>query len=159
MSAAKMKLREKKMRNQPVNIQYPSSPLTEESSTQNGGDTPVTGTVPSPFMCHCLCFCSCDALCALLNTTHSLYDFVSSCWCTVTISQGQQMSVCIRSITTIHHWLCMSLWFNQLYQRVVEDVINNNTFCIQDTVRVSSKFTVLLIQTLDPFRVELTVGP
>ncbi|XP_018521260.2 LOW QUALITY PROTEIN: ribonucleases P/MRP protein subunit POP1 [Lates calcarifer] len=52
MSAAKMKLREKKMRNQPVNIQYPSSPLTEESSTQNGGDTPVTGGGGGPSNIH-----------------------------------------------------------------------------------------------------------
>ncbi|XP_022609120.1 ribonucleases P/MRP protein subunit POP1 [Seriola dumerili] len=43
MSAAKVKMREKKMRNQPTSVQYPSSPLSVESSTQNGGDTPVTG--------------------------------------------------------------------------------------------------------------------
>ncbi|XP_042346265.1 ribonucleases P/MRP protein subunit POP1 isoform X2 [Plectropomus leopardus] len=39
MSAAKVKMRGKKMRNQPANVQYPSS----ASSTQNGGDTSVTG--------------------------------------------------------------------------------------------------------------------
>ncbi|XP_076592402.1 ribonucleases P/MRP protein subunit POP1 [Chaetodon auriga] len=37
MSAAKVKMRGKKMRNQPASVQYPSS------STQNGGDSPVTG--------------------------------------------------------------------------------------------------------------------
>lgn len=38
MSAAKVKMREKKLRNQPASVQYASS------STQNGGDTPATGT-------------------------------------------------------------------------------------------------------------------
>ncbi|XP_035528220.1 ribonucleases P/MRP protein subunit POP1 isoform X1 [Morone saxatilis] len=37
MSAAKVKMRGKKMRNQPVSVQYPSG------SSQNGGDTSVTG--------------------------------------------------------------------------------------------------------------------
>ncbi|XP_068592178.1 ribonucleases P/MRP protein subunit POP1 [Cebidichthys violaceus] len=37
MSAAKVKMREKKMRNQPASVQYTSS------SQKNGGDTPVTG--------------------------------------------------------------------------------------------------------------------
>ncbi|XP_029306579.1 ribonucleases P/MRP protein subunit POP1 [Cottoperca gobio] len=45
MSAAKVKMRGKKMRNQPASVQYPSSPLNVEGSTQNGGDTPVTGGV------------------------------------------------------------------------------------------------------------------
>ncbi|XP_039972996.1 ribonucleases P/MRP protein subunit POP1 [Xiphias gladius] len=43
MSTAKVKMREKKMRNQPASVQYPASPLNVEGSTQNGGDTPVTG--------------------------------------------------------------------------------------------------------------------
>ncbi|XP_044063010.1 ribonucleases P/MRP protein subunit POP1 isoform X2 [Siniperca chuatsi] len=43
MSAAKVKMRGKKMRNQPVSVQYPSAPLDVENSSQNGGDTPVTG--------------------------------------------------------------------------------------------------------------------
>ncbi|XP_073341197.1 ribonucleases P/MRP protein subunit POP1 [Pagrus major] len=38
MSAAKVKMREKKLRNQPASVQYPSG------STQNGGDTSVTGS-------------------------------------------------------------------------------------------------------------------
>uniref|UniRef100_A0A8D3AEU5 POP1 homolog, ribonuclease P/MRP subunit n=1 Tax=Scophthalmus maximus TaxID=52904 RepID=A0A8D3AEU5_SCOMX len=43
MSAAKVKMREKKMRNQPASVQYPSS----QGSGQEGGDTPSTGTVVS----------------------------------------------------------------------------------------------------------------
>ncbi|XP_032373912.1 ribonucleases P/MRP protein subunit POP1 isoform X1 [Etheostoma spectabile] len=43
MSAAKVKMRGKKMRNQPASVQYPSSPLTVESSPKNGGDSHVTG--------------------------------------------------------------------------------------------------------------------
>ncbi|XP_069579751.1 ribonucleases P/MRP protein subunit POP1 [Brachyistius frenatus] len=42
MSASKVKIRQKKMRNQPASVQYPSSPHVERK-TQNGGDTPVTG--------------------------------------------------------------------------------------------------------------------
>lgn len=38
MSAAKVKMREKKLRNQPASVQYASS------SAQNGGDSSVTGT-------------------------------------------------------------------------------------------------------------------
>lgn len=93
------------MRNQPASVQYPASPLNVEGSTQNGGDTPVTGTLPSLFMCYCLCFCSCDAVCALLTATHSLYGLVSSCCCCccscsmVSVSRGQQIWVCIRSVT------------------------------------------------------------
>ncbi|XP_054476838.1 ribonucleases P/MRP protein subunit POP1 [Anoplopoma fimbria] len=41
MSAAKVKMREKKMRNQPASVQYPS--VLESSTQKNGGDTPVTG--------------------------------------------------------------------------------------------------------------------
>ncbi|XP_038568148.1 ribonucleases P/MRP protein subunit POP1 [Micropterus salmoides] len=41
MSAAKAKIREKKMRNQPSSVQY--HPPNVESRSQNGGDTPVTG--------------------------------------------------------------------------------------------------------------------
>ncbi|XP_059195587.1 ribonucleases P/MRP protein subunit POP1 [Centropristis striata] len=56
MSSAKVKMREKKMRNQPASVQYPSSPHNVESSTQNGGDTPVTGghgdEGPSDFHSH-----------------------------------------------------------------------------------------------------------
>nr|XP_046254702.1 ribonucleases P/MRP protein subunit POP1 [Scatophagus argus]XP_046254703.1 ribonucleases P/MRP protein subunit POP1 [Scatophagus argus] len=37
MSASKVKMRERKMRNQPVSVQYPSN------DPRNGGDTPVTG--------------------------------------------------------------------------------------------------------------------
>ncbi|XP_040900792.1 ribonucleases P/MRP protein subunit POP1 [Toxotes jaculatrix] len=37
MSSAKVKMREKKMRNQPTSVQYPSSPMDVESSAQNGG--------------------------------------------------------------------------------------------------------------------------
>ncbi|XP_029927547.1 ribonucleases P/MRP protein subunit POP1 isoform X2 [Myripristis murdjan] len=43
MSAAKHKMREKKMRNQPVSVQYSSSSQGAASSPQNGGDTPVPG--------------------------------------------------------------------------------------------------------------------
>uniref|UniRef100_A0A668RER9 Uncharacterized protein n=1 Tax=Oreochromis aureus TaxID=47969 RepID=A0A668RER9_OREAU len=42
MSAAKVKMREKKMRNQPASVQYPSSSSNVESSTQNGADAPGT---------------------------------------------------------------------------------------------------------------------
>ncbi|XP_047453905.1 ribonucleases P/MRP protein subunit POP1 isoform X2 [Mugil cephalus] len=41
MSTAKVKMREKKMRNQPASVQYPSA--NADDSTQNGGDTPATG--------------------------------------------------------------------------------------------------------------------
>lgn len=43
MSSAKVKMREKKMRNQPASVQYPASPLSMESSAQNGQDAAVTG--------------------------------------------------------------------------------------------------------------------
>ncbi|XP_062255136.1 ribonucleases P/MRP protein subunit POP1 [Platichthys flesus] len=43
MSAAKVKMRAKKLRDQPASVQYPSSPVTVESSTQNGGDPRDTG--------------------------------------------------------------------------------------------------------------------
>ncbi|XP_056290112.1 ribonucleases P/MRP protein subunit POP1 isoform X2 [Pseudoliparis swirei] len=44
MSAAKVKMREKKMRNQPASVQYSASPRHEESSAQkNGGAAPFTG--------------------------------------------------------------------------------------------------------------------
>ncbi|XP_074510658.1 ribonucleases P/MRP protein subunit POP1 [Sebastes fasciatus] len=44
MSAAKVKMRGKKMRNQPASVQYPSSsPLNAGGSRQNGGDSPVPG--------------------------------------------------------------------------------------------------------------------
>ncbi|XP_034384970.1 ribonucleases P/MRP protein subunit POP1 isoform X2 [Cyclopterus lumpus] len=44
MSAAKVKMREKKMRNQPSSVQYSASPRHVESSAQkNGGAAPVTG--------------------------------------------------------------------------------------------------------------------
>ncbi|XP_058504584.1 ribonucleases P/MRP protein subunit POP1 [Solea solea] len=39
MSAAKVKIKERKMRNQPSSVQYPS----RENNPRNGGDTPVTG--------------------------------------------------------------------------------------------------------------------
>ncbi|XP_070768153.1 ribonucleases P/MRP protein subunit POP1 [Enoplosus armatus] len=42
MSAAKVKMRGRKMKNQPVSVQYPSSPRNEESSSQNGA-----GNMPS----------------------------------------------------------------------------------------------------------------
>ncbi|KAK2844132.1 hypothetical protein Q5P01_010791 [Channa striata] len=42
MSAAKVKMREKKMRNQPVSVQYAASQDAEQSS-QNGGHSSVTG--------------------------------------------------------------------------------------------------------------------
>uniref|UniRef100_A0A3B4F799 POP1 homolog, ribonuclease P/MRP subunit n=1 Tax=Pundamilia nyererei TaxID=303518 RepID=A0A3B4F799_9CICH len=48
MSAAKVKMREKKMRNQPASVQYPSSSSNVESSTQNGADAPGTGTLAFP---------------------------------------------------------------------------------------------------------------
>ncbi|XP_070691359.1 ribonucleases P/MRP protein subunit POP1 [Pempheris klunzingeri] len=48
MSAAKVKMRGKKMRNQPVSVQYPSSPLNVENSSQNGGKTSVTGGDDGP---------------------------------------------------------------------------------------------------------------
>ncbi|XP_040021923.2 ribonucleases P/MRP protein subunit POP1 isoform X1 [Gasterosteus aculeatus] len=44
MSAAKVKMRQKKMRNQPASVQYPSSPGdAENSARRTGGDSPVTG--------------------------------------------------------------------------------------------------------------------
>uniref|UniRef100_A0AAQ5WYS7 Uncharacterized protein n=1 Tax=Amphiprion ocellaris TaxID=80972 RepID=A0AAQ5WYS7_AMPOC len=43
MSAAKVKMREKKMRNQPASVQYSTSTLNEDRNAQNGGDTSVTG--------------------------------------------------------------------------------------------------------------------
>ncbi|TNN42647.1 Ribonucleases P/MRP protein subunit POP1 [Liparis tanakae] len=44
MSAAKVKMREKKMRNQPASVQYSASPRHGESSAQkNGGAAPVPG--------------------------------------------------------------------------------------------------------------------
>ncbi|XP_071325149.1 ribonucleases P/MRP protein subunit POP1 [Trachinotus anak] len=46
MSTAKVKMREKKMRNQPASVQYPSPPLAGEGSSQNGGDAPVSGGGP-----------------------------------------------------------------------------------------------------------------
>ncbi|KAM6935643.1 ribonucleases P/MRP protein subunit POP1 isoform 2-T2 [Lycodopsis pacificus] len=46
MSAAKVKMREKKMRNQPASVQYTSS------SQKNGGDTPVTGGGEGPSGVH-----------------------------------------------------------------------------------------------------------
>ncbi|CAI5663392.1 ribonucleases P/MRP protein subunit POP1 [Oreochromis niloticus] len=48
MSAAKVKMREKKMRNQPASVQYPSSSSNVESSTQNGADAPGTGENADP---------------------------------------------------------------------------------------------------------------
>lgn len=48
MSAAKVKMREKKMRNQPASVQYPSSSSNVESSTQNGADAPGTGKNADP---------------------------------------------------------------------------------------------------------------
>uniref|UniRef100_A0AAX7T262 Uncharacterized protein n=1 Tax=Astatotilapia calliptera TaxID=8154 RepID=A0AAX7T262_ASTCA len=48
MSAAKVKMREKKMRNQPASVQYPSSSSNVESSTQNGADAPATGKNADP---------------------------------------------------------------------------------------------------------------
>ncbi|XP_031178566.1 ribonucleases P/MRP protein subunit POP1 isoform X2 [Sander lucioperca] len=52
MSAAKVKMRGKKMRNQPASVQYPSSLLNAESSPKNGGDTPVTGVHEGPSDVH-----------------------------------------------------------------------------------------------------------
>lgn len=43
MSAAKVKMREKKMRNQPASVQYPSPSPAESSARKNGGAAPVTG--------------------------------------------------------------------------------------------------------------------
>ncbi|XP_041843541.1 ribonucleases P/MRP protein subunit POP1 isoform X2 [Melanotaenia boesemani] len=43
MSTAKVKMREKKMRNQPASVQYPSSPHNVERHSENGGDTPAAG--------------------------------------------------------------------------------------------------------------------
>ncbi|XP_071390459.1 ribonucleases P/MRP protein subunit POP1 [Centroberyx affinis] len=44
MSAAKHKMREKKLRNQPASVQYSSSPAVNvKSIPQNGGDNPVSG--------------------------------------------------------------------------------------------------------------------
>lgn len=48
MSAAKVKMREKKMRNQPASVQYPSSSSNVKSSTQNGADAPGTGENADP---------------------------------------------------------------------------------------------------------------
>uniref|UniRef100_A0A3P8SDF7 POP1 homolog, ribonuclease P/MRP subunit n=1 Tax=Amphiprion percula TaxID=161767 RepID=A0A3P8SDF7_AMPPE len=45
MSAAKVKMREKKMRNQPASVQYSTSTLNEDRNAQNG-DTSVTGKLP-----------------------------------------------------------------------------------------------------------------
>lgn len=46
MSAAKAKRREKKMRNQPANVQYPSPPQVESRAENGGGGEGlhVTGT-------------------------------------------------------------------------------------------------------------------
>ncbi|KAF1387404.1 hypothetical protein PFLUV_G00078340 [Perca fluviatilis] len=52
MSAAKVKMRGKKLRNQPASVQYPSSPVNAESSPKNGGDTPVTGVHKGPSDVH-----------------------------------------------------------------------------------------------------------
>uniref|UniRef100_A0A3Q1G3M0 POP1 homolog, ribonuclease P/MRP subunit n=1 Tax=Acanthochromis polyacanthus TaxID=80966 RepID=A0A3Q1G3M0_9TELE len=43
MSAAKVKMREKKMRNQPASVQYSTSTLNEDRNAQNRGDTSATG--------------------------------------------------------------------------------------------------------------------
>ncbi|XP_017268731.1 ribonucleases P/MRP protein subunit POP1 [Kryptolebias marmoratus] len=43
MSAAKVKMREKKMRNQPASVQYSSSVIAESSSRNGGRDQPVRG--------------------------------------------------------------------------------------------------------------------
>ncbi|KAM4581467.1 ribonucleases P/MRP protein subunit POP1 [Odontesthes bonariensis] len=43
MSAAKVKMREKKMKNQPASVQYPSSPLNVERGARSGGNTSVPG--------------------------------------------------------------------------------------------------------------------
>ncbi|XP_076004688.1 ribonucleases P/MRP protein subunit POP1 [Genypterus blacodes] len=51
MSAAKHKMREKRMRNQPVSVQYPSSPQNVERQPRNGGrgnDGPSTPRQKSP---------------------------------------------------------------------------------------------------------------
>ncbi|XP_030605968.1 ribonucleases P/MRP protein subunit POP1 isoform X2 [Archocentrus centrarchus] len=48
MSAAKVKMREKKMRNQPASVQYSSSSSNVENSTQKGGDPPDTGQKADP---------------------------------------------------------------------------------------------------------------
>ncbi|KAM9724049.1 ribonucleases P/MRP protein subunit POP1 isoform 2-T2 [Menidia menidia] len=42
MSGAKVKMREKKMKNQPASVQYPSSPLSMETGTRSGDNTPIT---------------------------------------------------------------------------------------------------------------------
>ncbi|XP_028985467.1 LOW QUALITY PROTEIN: ribonucleases P/MRP protein subunit POP1 [Betta splendens] len=42
MSGAKVKMREKKMRNQPLSVQYPSAAMDAGSSTQNGRGTSTT---------------------------------------------------------------------------------------------------------------------
>ncbi|XP_072251016.1 ribonucleases P/MRP protein subunit POP1 isoform X2 [Leuresthes tenuis] len=42
MSAAKVKMREKKMKNQPASVQYPSSPLNVERGARSGGNNSVS---------------------------------------------------------------------------------------------------------------------
>lgn len=49
MSASKVKMREKKMRNQPASVQYSSG--NKESGSQNGGrDQPFTGMTAAPLV-------------------------------------------------------------------------------------------------------------
>lgn len=121
MSGAKVKMREKKMRNQPVSVQYPSSPVSVESSTQNGRDTSATGNSP------CLPSVSVTVSVLLLGCCICLslyYSFWLWHRLHLLLLHSHQMSLCIMSVTPVYHWPCISLWF--IFACYVSEIIKRS---------------------------------